>query len=276
MNKINLHRNSEQQISECSELVEGVLNDSLLGMYLYGSFVYGGVQTFSDIDLLVVSSRQTSLEEKVTLANSLLKISGIYGVSKERWPIELTVVVKSEINPWRYPPKFDFMYGDWMRTDFEAGIIEPWESKEHPNLALVITQLLLSHKVLIGPSPIQLLPSVPYMDFIHATTAEISSLIRDIDWDTRNVLLTYARVWSTLCTDEIRSKKAAALWALEKLPLEYKPVLERAIVAMDGVDKWEDIKEKITPTAEFFISKINTQLEEIRNSNDDDRTIKLA
>jgi len=142
-----------QQIDECVALLKIVLGEDLLGVYLYGSIVMGGLQKYSDIDLFVVSNRQTTLDEKIELINALLKISGIYAVSKDLKPIELTIVVKSDVNPWKYPPKFDFLYGDWMRKDFKAGIVEPWKSKELPNLALVITQLLLSHKILFGIAP---------------------------------------------------------------------------------------------------------------------------
>jgi streptomycin 3"-adenylyltransferase len=177
-----------KQIDDCLVLLRDVLREDLLGVYLYGSLLMGGLQKYSDIDLLAVSSRETTKEEKEQLEKALLKISGIYGVSKDLKPIELTIFTKSDVAPWQYPPKFDFMYGDWMRKDFEAGKVESWKTKENPNLALVITQLLLSNKILFGPAPSELLPEIPYKDFFEATTSEIVSLMNDIEWDTRNVL----------------------------------------------------------------------------------------
>lgn len=46
--------------------------------------------------------------------------------------------------------------------------------------------------------------------------------------DTRNVVLTLARVWATLATGEIKPKDAAADWALAHLPAEHRPVLAHA------------------------------------------------
>lgn len=90
-----------------------IFRNDLLGVYLYGSSILGELQKYSDIDLFVVSARTTTHKEKATLAIELLKISDIYMKSK-KLPIEMTIVEKSEINPWHYPPKFDFQYGDWL------------------------------------------------------------------------------------------------------------------------------------------------------------------
>ena len=41
-------------------------------------------------------------------------------------------------------------------------------------------------------------------------------------------MLTLARIWTTVATGEIKSKDAAADWALAHLPPEHRPVLEHA------------------------------------------------
>lgn len=76
-------------------------------------------------------------------------------MKSSKLPIELTIVIKSEINPWHYPPKFDFQYGDWLRESFESGVIEPYPTKVMPDLALLITQVLLASDTLFGPNPDQ-------------------------------------------------------------------------------------------------------------------------
>jgi len=259
-------------------LLKDVLGQDLLGVYLYGSSIDGGLQKYSDIDLFVVSDRETSHKEKEQLGSVLLKISGIYTISKDLRPLELTIVVKSEINPWHYPPKFDFKYGDWMRKDFEAGIVEPWSTKELPNLALVITQLLLSNQTLFGQKPDKLLDAVPYKDFIFATTSEMDSLLDDIDRDTRNVLLTFARIWSTVETDSIYSKANAAGWAIAKLPEEYKPLLNKSRLILLGKseENWEDLKEKVKPCANFMVEQIKKQMNLIDASDYSGKSIKIA
>lgn len=268
----------QQQIDDCLSLLKSVLGQDLLGVYLYGSFLLGGLQKFSDIDLFAVSKRATTQAEKKQLESVLLKISGIYAVSKDLKPVELTIVVQPDIKPWQYPPKFDFLYGDWLRKDFEAGTIEPWPTKELPNLALVITQLLLSHQIVYGPSPDTLLDPVPYQNFILATTREIDSILNDIDWDTRNVLLTLARIWSTIETDTIRSKADAATWTISKLPAKYQRILERAraILLGEQEENWDDIKATVKPCADFIVEEIKKRMSMINASNDTNRSITIS
>src|ERR1700690_1747132 len=122
---LKLDPNAKKQIDESLNLEKEIFGQNLLGVYLYGSSILEGLQKYSDIDLFVVSNRATTREEKAKLVTALLKISGIYMKSREL-PIEMTIVEKSEINPWHYPPRFDFQYGEWLREQFEQGNIEPW------------------------------------------------------------------------------------------------------------------------------------------------------
>jgi streptomycin 3"-adenylyltransferase len=270
------HVKIQQQLNDSLKLLKTVLGADLLGVYLYGSSLVGGLQKYSDIDLLVVTNRVTTLEEKGKLIASLLQISGIY-MKSSKPPIEITIVTKTEINPWYYPPRFDFQYGEWLREAFEQGIIEPWKTYEMPDLAIIITYVLLKSKTLWGVAPEKLLAYVPYYDYIQALIQDIKRLEADLMHDTRNVLLTHARTWSTLITNTISSKSAAADWAINHLPNAYQPVMQRAKLIYIGEtnEHWDDLKALIKPCADFMTDKINQQISSI-NFNDPNKTIKLA
>ncbi|MCC2646403.1 MAG: ant1 [Rickettsiaceae bacterium] len=265
-----------QQIKNCIELLNIILGADLLGVYLYGSSLVGGLQKYSDIDLFVVTNRATSLEEKTRFVSSLLQISGIY-MKSSKMPIEITIVEKGAINPWQYPPHFDFQYGEWLRTDFENGNIEPWPNNEMPDLALIVTQVLLKSQTLWGAKPEQLMEHVPYQDFMNSMLYDLNRLATDLKNDTRNVLLTYARIWSTLETDAIRSKPAAADWVINKLPNKYQNVMKRAKSICISVENeyWDDIEVLIKPCADFMVDKINVQIPLV-NFDDSSKLIKLA
>jgi len=53
-----------QQLEESLELLKMLSGPDLLGVYLYGSAVVGGLQKYSDIDLFIVTNRATTSEEK--------------------------------------------------------------------------------------------------------------------------------------------------------------------------------------------------------------------
>lgn len=129
--------------------------------------LWGGLQRYSDIDLFVITSRSTTMEEKRSLVTRLLQISGIY-MQGTRRPIEMTLVENTAINPWYYPAQFDFQYGEWLRASFEVGNMAPWTTQEMPDLALIITQILLKSHTLYGLESKQLLPEIPWRDYIKA------------------------------------------------------------------------------------------------------------
>ncbi|KTC87043.1 aminoglycoside adenylyltransferase domain-containing protein [Legionella brunensis] len=266
----------QQQLKESINLLKVIFGAELLGVYLYGSSLIGGLQKYSDIDLFVVTSRATTLEERRRLIINLLQISGLY-MKSTKLPIEMTFVEKAEINPWHYPPQFDFQYGEWLRTSFEMGHIEPWATHEMPDLALIITQILLKSHTLYGLEPKQLLSHVPYSDFIKAMLHDLGRLTEDLEYDTRNVLLTYARIWSTLKTNAIRSKPSAADWVMHHVPKSYQPVIQRAKLICIGVENeyWDDIKSLVKPCADFMIDKIH-KATSLVDLNDPNNFIKLA
>ena len=266
----------QQQLKDSLKLLKMILGPDLLGVYLYGSSIIGGLQKYSDIDLFVVANRGTTLVEKTKLIATLLQISGIY-MKSSKLPIEMTIVEKTGINPWKYPPNFDFQYGDWLRKSFEKNIIEPWLTYEMPDLAIIVTQVLLKSETLWGLEPKQLLAPVPYYDFMKAMLHDLNRLAMDLQHDTRNVLLTYARIWSTLETNAIRSKPAAADWAMNHLPKIHHAVMKRAKSIAIGIENeyWDDIEVRIKSCADFMVHKINEQISLV-NFDDPNKSIQLS
>lgn len=266
----------QKQLEESLHVLKEILGSDLLGVYLFGSSLVGGLQKYSDIDLFVVTNRATTSEEKTRLVTKLLQISGIY-MKGSKFPIEMTLVEKAAIHPWQYPPLFDFQYGEWLRESFEKGIIEPSQTHEMPDLALIVTQVLLKSQTLWGQEPKKLLSPVPYPDFMKAMIHDMDRLALELKNDTRNVLLTFARIWSTLETNEIRPKPAAADWVIHRLPEKYQPVMKRAksICIGEENEHWDDIDVLIKPCADFMTDKIHSRTSSI-NFDDPRKCIQLA
>lgn len=196
----------------------------MLGIYLHGSVTDGGLKPASDLDVLAVTDRSLDSGERDTLVAGLVPISGC---STAGWrSVELTVVVQSQLRPWRYPPLADFLYGDWLRTEIAAK--GPPQPGFMPNLAIEIPQLLSKGRTVSGPDPSALLDPVPVADTIRGSLDGIPSLLNDLRDDTRNVVLTLARIWATVTTGQVMSKESAAVWALTRLPPQHRPVLEHA------------------------------------------------
>ena len=246
-----------EQIGRVLGLVREVLGEDALGAYLHGSTASGRLRPGSDIDVLAVSRRATTTPEKRTLIDRLLPISGQGDPSGRSRPLELTIVVQSEVRPWRYPPGMDFQYGDWMREAFGRGEVTPWSSP-NPDLAVLITMALRADRPVFGPPAAEVLDAVPHGDVVRAIVDCVPGLLDDLDKDTANVLLTLARNWVTVATGEIISKDAAADWALARLPEERRAVLARAraVYLGDEPDRWDDMRGHVGPHAEYVVREV--------------------
>ena len=247
----------QEQLERVVALVDDVLGPDVVGVYLHGSATLGGLRPRSDLDVLVVSARRTTHEEKRRLAGRLVEISGGSRTGWATRPLEITVVAQSDVRPWRYPPDMDFQYGEWLRDEHEGGRVEP-STRANPDLTVLLTMTLLANEPLIGPPPAEVLDPVPHDDLVLAMVDGIAALLADLDADTRNVLLTLARIWSTLATGTVCSKDAAADWALRRLPDEHRAVLERARAAYLGgaEDRWDDLRPRVRLHAEHIVREI--------------------
>lgn len=217
---------AEQSDAAIGALRRGLADTEIVAVYLYGSAVAGGLRPDSDLDLLVVGNRRLTSGEKGRIVEGLLPISG-RGTRPPSWrPIEMTIVAQAEVRPWRYPTRIELQYGEWLRDAFLSGSIEP-EPAESPDLGVLVTMVRETGVALIGPDATQVLDAVPRADLVRAMVDGVPSLMADLASDTRNVLLTLARIWTTVVTGEIRSKDEAADWAMSRLPKAYRPTLSR-------------------------------------------------
>lgn len=239
-------------------LLRDVLGADAVGAYLFGSAVLGGLKPESDLDVLALARRRTERKEKARLVERLLSISGRHTPAGRWRRLEVTIVVEDEIRPWRFPPRFDFQYGDWFRHKLEAGELEPWPSTTNGDLATLIAMARLGAVPLFGPPPAEAFEPVPHADLIAAMTGDVPSLLDVLGRDTGNVVLTLARIWSSATTGEFRSKDAAADWALNRLPDQHHAVLARARAVYLGEEeeRWDDLASRVRPHADHVVAEI--------------------
>ncbi len=229
------------QVDSTLSLVRDVLGEATAGVYLFGSAVRGGLRPDSDVDLLVVVDRPMTEDERRTMIAGLLARSRS-PAHRERRHLEVSAVVLSAVKPWRYPPPMELQYGDWWRAEFEAGELAPWSSP-NPDLAIVLTTVRDDSVALLGPPARELLDAVPRADLDHALRDVIPELLPGLaEDDTRNALLTLARIWLTVATGRIEPKDVAATWALERMPDGAGDALRLARAGYRGEDeeRWDD------------------------------------
>lgn len=247
----------DDQLDAALAAIQVTIGADLVAVSLYGSAVSGALRPDSDLDLLVLTARRIGTDAKRGLVDALLPISG-RETRPDGWrPLEVTVVALPDVRPWRYPPRKELQYGEWLRAAFLAGAIEP-EPAESPDLAVLLTMARRDSRPLHGPSLARTLEEVPAPDLARALADALPSLLDDLEDDTRNVLLTLARMWFTLETGQIGSKDAAADWALARLPAAHRPLLRRArdLYRDGGFGRWAAELPHVRALAEDFAERI--------------------
>jgi hypothetical protein len=193
-----------------------LFGDDLVGVYRHGSEVLGGGGPRSDVDILAVTKRGLTGDERAALVE----------LCRTMPRLEFDLLVASQVAPWRHPAPYEF--------HFWAGRGEGLGPGTNPDLAAVVTMTLAGQRTLYGRPPSDVFEPVPRSDYVNA-------ILRDAETDD---VIMVTRVWAGVSTDEVHSKLRAAEWALSRLPGEHRRVLEHAVAFYRGErdDPPEDVK----------------------------------
>lgn len=217
---------------EVLELVRRALGEGLMAAYVYGSAVAGGLRPSSDLDILAVTSRPIGQDARRRLVADLMDISGPEAKRGPARPLEVTVVVLGDVNPWRYPPRCELQYGEWLRDECAWGEIPA--PRYDPDLTVLLHSAMQRSVVLAGPSAVRLFDPRLSDDLDRAIVDLLPEVTGGWRGDERNALLTLARMWVTLATGDIVPKDAAAERISKELPGRFRPVLQLAAAEYRG------------------------------------------
>lgn len=249
------------EATQAQSIIEAVLGDSIVGIYLFGSAVVGGLKPNSDVDILVAASNPPTLIQRKTLVAQLMSSSGAIGNSQAKRPLELTVITVSDVVPWQFPPRAEFVYGEWLREEFEAGNVP--EPVRDPDLAIVLKKVIDNSLPLYGTDAASLFEPVPLTDIRMAIRDSLPNLLAETAGDERNVVLTLSRMWLTAATGDIAPKDIAAQWAEKQAPADYALLLRYAREGYLGQveDRWEDCREDFEALASYMKKSIESCLD---------------
>jgi streptomycin 3"-adenylyltransferase len=236
------------QLAQALEVIERHLASTLLAVHLYGSALDGGLKPQSDIDLLVTVSARPAEAVRQALLLDLLKVSAPPGQSAALRALEVTLVVYSDIVPWRYPPRRELQFGEWLRGDILADIVGP--AVIDVDLTILITKARQNSAALAGPPAQDFFEPAPESDFFRVLADTLKSWNATPDWagDERNIVLTLARIWYSAATGKIAPKDVAADWVMARLPAAHRPVLLEARQAYlgQGEDRLAERPDQVT------------------------------
>jgi predicted nucleotidyltransferase len=225
-----------RQIEGLIDSLGALLGDNLRAVYLHGSLAAGGFQAkSSDIDLLVVVERSLLRDRKLGLAQTLLERSGVPA------PIELSVLARDDVQPWRHPAPYQFHYSEGWRARIQADTAATawldWPDGAagvDRDLALHLAMARTSGVALLGPPPADLLPDVPRGDILDAIVYDLEEAERRILEMPVYAVLNIARGLRYVREQELVSKDAGGVWALAALPEAQAAQVARALAVRRG------------------------------------------
>ncbi len=242
-------------------VVRDCLGSALLGFYLHGSAVAGGLRPNSDVDVLAVINRPLREVERQVLTSGLLEVSGHYPAPEGApRPLELVVMQQADLSLLSYPAKCELVYGEWLRDEFEAGGVA--QTVSDPEYTLLLAQAHQQAVVLYGAPLADFMTDVSLDDIRQAIADALAVLILDVQGDERNVLLTLARMWRTVVDGDFLPKNSAADWAIPRLPEEAASLLEHArqdYLSNSGFD-WQQQQQAVQRTIVLLKKHIEDNL----------------
>lgn len=222
------------QLSGALEVIERHLASTLLAVHVHGSTVDGGLKPRSDLDLMVTVSAGIGDAVRRVLMLDLLGVSAPPGTRKDLRALEVTVVVRGDVVPWRYPATRELQFGEWLRDDLLAGTFEP--AVVDPDLALLLTQVRRRGIALVGPAAAELFDAIPERDVFRAMADTLAQWRSPQDWagDEQTVVLALARIRYSAETGGIAPKDIAAEWVVPRVPERHRAILAEARQAYLG------------------------------------------
>lgn len=235
-----------EQIQQVKATIIDVLKD-IVGIYMFGSFVESELKPNSDLDFLVLVPQPLADNLKSTLIHRISPLSRNIGDNNHLRYVELTIVTQKDMAVLQYPPKQDFIYGEWLHDEYIKGYIPP--SEFNSDLMIVLYQALQNNKQIYGMYSLhELLPDISFSDVKKAMMDSLDLLINHYEGDEANTILTLCRMILTMDTKQIIPKDVAGNSISKTIPLKHQKNVLLAVSNYEGqsVD-WscKDVKQTI-------------------------------
>lgn len=244
-NYYSLSHEYKEQIACLVNIWRDHLGEELVGVYLHGSLAQGFFKEGrSDIDVLVVVSRPILRNERIAIADDIIKIDALPA------HLEMSAVEYQAMHPWHSPVICQFHYSDFWTERYKKSIAgEPVDNyvvdNDFPDsdITSYIAMINKCGVVLYGEEIEKVFPQIPDDDFWKSISADIDDYSFD-DYNPRyfasNILI-LGRILSFKVTGSILSKYESGVWMREYVPDKYKEIVFQAF------DSWFNDMDFIRP-----------------------------
>ncbi len=206
-----------------------VLGGNLAGLFLHGSLATGDfAPRRSDLDLLALVRRPLSSRTRRTMIEAMLAVSG------RPFPIEMSIVARRDLDPWRHPAPFQLHWSeDWrdhFRRQLADGSWRRWH-RDRPRDGDLAAHLAMARArgiALVGPRPAAALPFIPARDLQDSLLSDgrwASRLLAKEPGMHRYAVSNACRRLALARHGFLLSKSEGLAWAGRELDSRWRPVL---------------------------------------------------
>lgn len=224
------------QVDRILDILKDGLKDNLKAVFLFGSSVQGGLKNDSDLDFLVVVKSSLSKEDRSFLIGEIGRNSKRIGQRINLRYVELTIVLDDELRRGKFPIHQEFLYGEWLREEYEKGYLSKREVNE--DLTILVYQISKQTIQIYGEES-YVFPKVDFNDVKYAIKKTAKDIVSDYRGDERNVILTLCRMLVTLETREIVSKDVAGIRLRDDVEKNHRILIDLAVRDYQGLDQVE-------------------------------------
>lgn len=221
----------KQFVLDTTRKLEDNLDDNLIGVYLHGSLAMGSYyRPKSDIDLIIVTNQP--------IGKTAAKATGIaIARQAEQRPttgnLELSIITAKTAKEVPVPPPCELHYSSERHDQTLKGEVNYDSNKTDMDLQSHLLYVKQRGICLVGKPIDEVFGEYDWQHFM-------DSVIDDFDWivEDEHILetpfystLNICRVLQLLSESEhiVHSKDEGGKWGLQNLPLEYKPLIKKAL-----------------------------------------------
>ncbi|XEC94759.1 aminoglycoside adenylyltransferase domain-containing protein [Paenibacillus tarimensis] len=222
------------QLDVLKERLVEHLGRNLAGIYIHGSLALDSFRpNVSDLDVIALLNEDIEVDLRFELVKVLLAISN------QPAPLEISLVTKNAIWPWKYPTPFQLHSSEYWRTRYEEQVQKGnksfWsETPTDSDLACHIRLINRKGICLYGTPIKEAFPDVPERDFRSSILGDVQYAANALSTQPVYGILTLCRILSYLETGDIFSKAQAGEWALPLLPEQLRTIVVNAVHAYAG------------------------------------------
>ena len=214
-------------LEQIQNAYQQILGNTLTGIYVHGSLAFGCFRfDCSDIDFLVVTETEPTLEQKKALIQTLLDLNS----AAPPKGFEMSVVLKSDCQNFRHPLPYCLHFSNAHLKKAETDLTTYCSSMHglDPDLAAHITVTRAVGRVLCGLPIEEVFAPVPANDYINSIWYDIENAEEDIHDNPVYMILNLCRVLAYVQDGQVLSKDHGGLWGQSHLSESLKSVVRRA------------------------------------------------